>query len=59
MELALLAISMMVINILGNEAYIIASGLHELYHIKNLMASWASHVRKRVWSLRVNVRNKI
>jgi hypothetical protein len=47
-ELALLAISMMVINVLGKEAYITALGLHELCLIKNLIPSWASPVRKRV-----------
>jgi hypothetical protein len=47
MELALLAISMMVINVLGNEAYTIASGLHEACLIKNLMSSRAFPVRKR------------
>jgi hypothetical protein len=57
--LALLAISMMVINVLGNEAYIIASGLHGLCLVKNLMPSWASPVGKRVRALRVNVRNEI
>jgi hypothetical protein len=51
-ELALLAISMMVINILGNEAYTVALGLHGLLHIKNLTSSWASHLRKRVRALR-------
>jgi hypothetical protein len=38
-ELALLAILMMVINVLGNEAYIIASGSYGLLLIKNLMPS--------------------
>jgi hypothetical protein len=47
-ELALLVISMMVINVLGNEAYIIALGLRGLCLIKNLMPLWASLVRKRV-----------
>jgi hypothetical protein len=37
---------------LGNEAYIIASGLHGLYLIKNLTPSRASPMRKRVWALR-------
>jgi hypothetical protein len=45
-ELVLLAISTMVINVLGNEAYIIASGLHGLRLIKNLTPSWASPMRK-------------
>jgi hypothetical protein len=47
-ELTLLAILTMVINILGNDAYIIASGLHGLLLIT---PSWASPVRKRVWAL--------
>jgi hypothetical protein len=36
-ELALLAILMMVINVLGNEAYILDLGLHGLCLVKNLM----------------------
>jgi hypothetical protein len=48
-ELALLTISTMVINVLGNEVYIIASGLHGLCLVENLMAS---PVRKRVRALR-------
>jgi hypothetical protein len=47
-ELALLATSTMVINVLRNEAYIIASGLHGLHLVKNLMPSQASPVRKSV-----------
>jgi hypothetical protein len=35
-ELALLSISTMMIDVLRNEAYIIASGLHGLHLIKNL-----------------------
>jgi hypothetical protein len=46
-ELGLLVISMMVANVLGNEAYIIALGLHGLHLVKNLMPSWASPVRKK------------
>jgi hypothetical protein len=48
-ELAWLTISMMVINVLGNKAYIIASGLHGLCLVENLTAS---PMRKRVWALR-------
>jgi hypothetical protein len=51
-ELALLAISTMVINILGKEAYITALGLHRLYLVKNLTPSRASPMRKRVQALR-------
>jgi hypothetical protein len=51
-ELVLLAILMMMMTFLGNEAYIIASGLHGLYLIKNLTPSRASPMRKRVWALR-------
>jgi hypothetical protein len=51
-KLALLAILMMVITFLGNEAYIIALGLHGLRLIKNLTPSRASPVRKRVRALR-------
>jgi hypothetical protein len=51
-ELAMLAISTMVINFLGNEAYIIVSGLNGLRLIKNLMPSWTSPVRKRLLTLR-------
>jgi hypothetical protein len=51
-ELVLLVISMMVVNVLGNEAYIIASGLRGLCLVKNLMPLRASLVRKRVWALR-------
>jgi hypothetical protein len=47
-ELVLLAISTMVINVLGNEAYIIVLGLHEVCLIKNLTPSRSSLVRKRV-----------
>jgi hypothetical protein len=36
MELALLAILMVVIRVLGKEAYITASGLHGLHLVKNL-----------------------
>jgi hypothetical protein len=36
----------------GNEAYIIASGLHGLHVIENLMPSRASPVRKIVRSLK-------
>jgi hypothetical protein len=36
----------------GNKAYIIALGLHGLRLVKNLMPSWTSPVRKRVWSPR-------
>jgi hypothetical protein len=46
-ELALLAISIVVTNDLGKEAYISFSGLHGLCLIKNLMPSRASPVRKR------------
>jgi hypothetical protein len=58
-ELALLAILIMVINVLTNEAYIIASGLQGLCLIKILMPSRASTMRKRVWALKVNARNEI
>jgi hypothetical protein len=51
-ELALLAISMMAINVLENEAYIIASRLHGLRLIKTPMPLRASPVRKRVRALR-------
>jgi hypothetical protein len=51
-KLALLAILMMVITFLGNEAYIIALGLHGLCLVKNLTPSRASPVRKRVRTLR-------
>jgi choline-glycine betaine transporter len=57
--LALLVILIIVINVLGNKAYIIASRLHGLRLVKNLMPSWTFPVRKRVRALRVNVRNKI
>jgi hypothetical protein len=46
-ELALLVISMMVINVLGNEAYIIATWLYGLRLVKNLTPSWAFPVRKK------------
>jgi hypothetical protein len=51
-ELALLAILMMVINILENKAYFIASGLHGSRLVKNLTSSRASPVREIVWALR-------
>jgi hypothetical protein len=51
-KLALLAISMEVINILGKEAYIVASGLHGHCLIKNLTPSWAFLVRKRARAIR-------
>jgi hypothetical protein len=51
-ELALLAISMMVITFLGNEAYFIASGVTWLRLVKNLTRSQPSPVRKRVRSMR-------
>jgi hypothetical protein len=50
-ELVLLAILMIVVTLLGNETYIIASGLHGLRLVKNLMPSWASPMRKRVHAL--------
>jgi hypothetical protein len=50
-ELVLLAILMIVVTFLGNETYIIASGLHVLRLVKNLMPSWASPMRKRVHAL--------
>jgi hypothetical protein len=53
-ELALLAISVMTINVLGNNAYITASGLHGLRLVKNLTPSQASPVRKRVQALGMN-----
>jgi hypothetical protein len=59
MELALLVISTMVINILGNEAYIIASTLRGLRLVKNLTPSWASPVRKRVRSLGMNANIRV
>jgi hypothetical protein len=52
-ELALLMILTIVTNDLGNESYIIASGLHGLRLIKNLTPSWASPVRERVQALRM------
>jgi hypothetical protein len=52
MELALLVILMVVINILGKEAYIVASGFHGLLLIKNLTPSRASPVGKIVWAPR-------
>jgi hypothetical protein len=56
MELALLEISMMAINVLEIEDYIIALGLRGLHLVKNLMPSQSSPVRKRVRSLRMYVR---
>jgi hypothetical protein len=59
-ELALLGILTMAVNILGNEAYIIASGLHGLHLVKNLTPSRASPVRKRVRnSEKVNASNEL
>jgi hypothetical protein len=51
-KLALLAISMVVTNVLGNEDYIIAFRLHGFRLIKNLIPLRASPVRKRVRALR-------
>jgi hypothetical protein len=39
------------IDVLGKEAYITASGLHGLRFIKSLTPSWASPVRKRVLAI--------
>jgi hypothetical protein len=58
-ELALLAISTMVINVLGNEAYITASELHGLCLIKNLTPLWASPMRKRVRALGINAKMSV
>jgi hypothetical protein len=52
MELVLLAILTMAINVLGKEAYILASGLLGLHLLKKLTPSWVSPMRKRVWAMR-------
>jgi hypothetical protein len=57
-ELALLLISTMMIDVLRDEAYIIASGLHGLHLVKNLhIINEILHVSERKIEYMINEQN--